>query len=100
MNVTTFSHKYASDGLTISHPDKAIRDFWVCHMQNVREIAEFIGKELGTPCVCNYWVQDGMKDMPANRMKYRAFMKDSFDEVFSKKIFRLNIYMMQRIAEI
>jgi L-rhamnose isomerase len=26
-----------------------------------------------------------MKDMPANRMKYRALMKKSFDEVFTKK---------------
>lgn len=85
MNVTTFSHKYAQSGLTISNPDKNIRAFWVRHMQAVREIAEYIGKELGQVCVCNYWVQDGMKDMPANRMKYRAFMKESFDEVFTKK---------------
>ncbi len=85
MNATTFSHKYASDGLTISNPDKNIRTFWIRHMQAVREIAEYIGKELNQSCVCNYWVQDGMKDMPANRIKYRALMKDSFDEVFSKK---------------
>ena len=43
MNVTTFSHKYAADGLTISNPDNEIRAFWVRHMQNVREIAEYIG---------------------------------------------------------
>ena len=85
MNVTTFSHKYASDGLTISNPDKNIRSFWVRHMQAVREISEYIGRELSEVCVCNYWVQDGMKDMPANRMKYRALMKESFDEVLTKK---------------
>ena len=85
MNATTFSHKYAADGLTISNPDENIRLFWVRHMQAVREIAEYIGKELGQVCVYNTWVQDGMKDMPANRMKYRALMKQSFDEIFSKK---------------
>lgn len=85
MNSTTFSHPKAADGLTISNPDKEIRAFWVKHMQAVREIAEYIGKEMGAPCVYNTWVQDGMKDMPANRMKYRALMKESFDEIFSKK---------------
>ena len=79
MNATTFSHKYAADGLTISNPDEKIRAFWVRHMQAVREIAEYIGKELGQVCVYNTWVQDGMKDIPANRMKYRQLMKQSFD---------------------
>ena len=85
MNATTFSHKYAADGLTISNPDEKIRTFWVRHMQAVREIAEYIGKELGQVCVYNTWVQDGMKDIPANRMKYRQLMEQSFDEIFSKK---------------
>lgn len=85
MNATTFSHPLAADGLTISHPNEEIRSFWVRHMQAVREISEYIGKELGMPCVFNTWVQDGMKDMPADRMKYRALMKQSFDEIFSKK---------------
>lgn len=85
MNATTFSHKYAADGLTISNPNKEVRAFWVRHMQAVREIAEYIGKELGQVCVYNTWVQDGMKDIPADRMKYRKLMKQSFDEIFSKK---------------
>lgn len=85
MNATTFSHKYAADGLTISNPDNRIRSFWVRHMQAVREISEYIGKELGQPCVFNTWVQDGMKDIPADRMKYRILMKQSFDEIFTKK---------------
>ena len=85
MNATTFSHPKAADGLTISNPNKEIRSFWIRHMQATREIAEYIGKELGQVCVYNTWVQDGMKDMPANRMKYRELMKQSFDEIFSKK---------------
>lgn len=85
MNATTFSHEKAADGLTISNPNEEIRAFWVRHMQATREIAEYIGKELGQVCVYNTWVQDGMKDMPVNRMKYRELMKKSFDEIFSKK---------------
>lgn len=85
MNATTFSHPLAQSGLTISSTDEGIRAFWVRHMQAVREIAEYIGKELGQVCVFNTWVQDGMKDMPANRMLYRARMKKSFDEIFSAK---------------
>lgn len=85
MNATTFSHPKAADGLTISNPCEEIRAFWVKHMQAVREIAEYIGKEQGSPCIFNTWVQDGMKDMPANRMKYRELMKQSFDEIFTKK---------------
>jgi len=85
MNATTFSHKFASDGLTISNPNEKIRSFWVRHMQATREISEYIGKELGQVCVHNTWVQDGMKDISTNRMKYRELMKQSFDEIFSKK---------------
>ena len=85
MNATTFSHPLAADGLTISNPNEEIRCFWVRHMQAVREIAEYIGRELNSVCVFNTWVQDGMKDIPADRMKYRFLMKKSFDEIFSKK---------------
>ena len=85
MNATTFGHPKAESGLTISNPNEDIRKFWVKHMQAVREIAEYIGKELDMPCVFNTWVQDGMKDQPANRIKYRKLMKQSFDEIFSAK---------------
>lgn len=85
MNATTFSHPLAESGLTISNPDEGVRSFWVKHMQAVREISEYIGTELGQVCVFNTWVQDGMKDMPANRMLYRGLMKESFDQIFSAK---------------
>lgn len=85
MNATTFGHPLAEENLTISNPRPEIRKFWVRHMQAVREISEYLGRELGTPCVFNTWVQDGMKDMPADRMRYRRFMKESFDDIFSAK---------------
>ena len=85
-NATTFGHPKAVDDLTISHPNKDIRDFWIRHMIASRHISAYIGKEQGSPCVCNYWVQDGIKDIPASRMLYRSYMKDSFDQVFAEKI--------------
>lgn len=92
MNATTFSHPMAESGLTISSTDENIRAFWVWHMKAMREVSEYIGKELGQVCVYNTWVQDGMKDMPANRMIYREQMKRSFDEIFSKKISTEYVY--------
>jgi len=86
MNATTFGHPYASDNLTISNPKKEIREFWIRHMTAVRDISEYIGKQLNQPCVYNTWVQDGMKDMPADRMLYRRLMKESFDRIFARKI--------------
>lgn len=86
MNATTFGHPLAKSNLTISNPDEGIRKFWVRHMQAARRIAEYMGRELGQSCVYNTWVQDGMKDMPADRMLYRRYMMESFDEIFSEKM--------------
>lgn len=85
-NCTTFGHPMADDGLTISNPKENVRGFWVRHMTAARRIAAYMGKELGRVCVYNTWVQDGMKDMPADRMLYRRLMKDSFDQILSEKI--------------
>jgi len=37
-NPTYFSHAKAADGFTLSHPDKAIRDFWIEHGIRCRRI--------------------------------------------------------------
>jgi L-rhamnose isomerase len=39
----------AADGLTLSHPDETVRRFWIDHCKATRRIAEYMGKELGTP---------------------------------------------------
>lgn len=31
----------------------------------------------------NLWVHDGSKDITVNRMKYRALLKDSLDQIFA-----------------
>jgi len=82
-NPSFFSHKMAEKGFTLSSKDKGIRDFWVRHGKQCREIAYNIGKALGKPCVNNFWIPDGSKDLPANRMVYRKILKESLDEIFA-----------------
>lgn len=85
-NPTLFSHEKSDDGLTLSHPDKEIRDFWIKHCIASREIGEYFGKELGTPSLTNIWIPDGYKDIPSDRLTPRARLKDSLDEIFSVNI--------------
>ena len=58
-NPSYFSHPKAADGLTLAHPDSAIRDFWIQHGVACRKIGTAFGQALGTPCVTNVWVPDG-----------------------------------------
>ena len=85
-NPTFFAHKNASDGFTLSHLDKNIRKFWVEHGIACREIGAAMGKQLGTPCVTNFWIPDGYKDIPFDRKAPRERLNDSLDEIFRKKI--------------
>lgn len=85
-NPTLFSHPMAADGLTLSHPDKKVRDYWIQHCQACRKIAEYFGKELGQPCLNNIWIPDGYKDIPADRLGPRQRLKDSLDEIFSQQV--------------
>jgi L-rhamnose isomerase len=92
MNATTFGHPKATSNLTISNPDKDIREFWIKHMKAARRITEFFGKTFNQPSVFNTWVQDGIKDMSPNKMFYRGLMKDSFDQIFSENISKDVLY--------
>ncbi len=85
-NPTFFSHPKASDGLTLSHPDKEIRDFWIRHGIACRKIAAYFAKELGTDCLCNVWIGDGLKDTPADRLGPRMRLKESLDAIFAEKL--------------
>ncbi len=84
-NPTVFSHPLADSGLTLSHPDKKIRDFWIQHCKCCRTIAEYMGKELGQPCLCNLWIPDGFKNTPADRLGPRRRLKESLDEIYARK---------------
>ena len=85
-NPTCFSHPSAADNFTLSHPDAAIRAFWIRHCGASRRIGAAMGKALGTPCVTNVWIPDGMKDTPVDRVGPRDRLKASLDEVFAEPI--------------
>lgn len=87
-NPTYFAHPKAADGLTLSHPNTAIRKFWIEHGIRSREIGAAIGKALGQTCLTNLWIPDGMKDTPADRKGPRERLAEALDAVFKKKIDR------------
>jgi len=85
-NPSCFSHPLSADGLTLSHPDAKIRQFWIEHCQASRRISAYFGRELGTASVMNIWVPDGMKDLPADRLAPRQRLMAALDEVISEKL--------------
>lgn len=84
-NPTFFSHPMADSGLTLSNPDEKVREFWINHGIACRKIAEYFGKELGMTCLCNFWIPDGYKDVPADRFSPRQRYKESMDRILAEK---------------
>ena len=82
-NSTSFSHP-KSGSLSLSNPDKGIREFWIEHTKRCRDIADAIGKAQGDPCIMNLWVHDGCKDVSVNHYLYRSLLKDSLDQIFAE----------------
>lgn len=87
-NPTMFSSPMVVDNLTLSSPKKEVRDYWIRHCINSRKIAEYFGKELKQRSLCNIWIPDGLKDVPADRQGPRRRLKESLDEIFSVKVDR------------
>lgn len=85
-NPTYFSHDKAADGFTLSHPDKAIRDFWIEHGIACRKIGAEMGKQLNSTTVTNFWIPDGYKDIPVDRWEPRQRLADSLDKIFAEDI--------------
>jgi L-rhamnose isomerase len=85
-NPTCFSHPKAAEGFTLSHPDRAIRQFWIEHCIRCRDIGAAIGRALGRTCVTNVWIPDGMKDTPADRNAPRMRLVESLDAIFARSI--------------
>ncbi|MDD3409548.1 MAG: L-rhamnose isomerase [Eubacteriales bacterium] len=85
-NPTFFSHPMVKDGLTLSSPDEVVRAFWIRHGQACRRIAAYFARELGTHCLCNVWIPDGLKDVPADRMAPRLRLQDSLDQIFAEDL--------------
>jgi L-rhamnose isomerase len=85
-NPTYFAHPKAANGLTLSHPDASIQRFWIDHGIICRRIGAAFGKALGTPCVTNVWIPDGMKDTPIDRKGPRRRLAEALDKVFAEPI--------------
>lgn len=85
-NPTCFSHPLADDGLTLSHPDKAVRQFWIDHCKACRTISAYFGKSLGTASIMDIWVPDGSKDLPADRYAPRRRLIESLDAIIAEPI--------------
>lgn len=85
-NPTYFAHEKAKDGFTLAHTDAGIRAFWIEHGRACREIAAEMGKAQGSPCIVNFWVPDGYKDIPIDRMAPRQRLASSLDAIFADSI--------------
>jgi L-rhamnose isomerase len=85
-NPTCFGHFMVKDGLTLSSPCKTTRDYWIEHCRRSRRIADEIGKALNDKVLCNLWVSDGFKDIPADRFTPRLRLKESLDEIFAERL--------------
>lgn len=87
-NPTCFAHPMAASGFTLSSYNPAVRRFWIEHCRACRRIGAYFGRELGSACVTNLWIPDGMKDSPADRLTPRLLLRDSLDQVFAEKLDR------------
>ena len=84
-NSTSFSHPKSGD-LSLSNPDKGIRDFWIEHTKRCRRIANAMGEAQGDPSIMNIWVHDGSKDLTVERKRYREIFAASLDEILAENL--------------
>lgn len=84
-NSTSFSHPKSGD-LSLSNPDKGIRDFWIEHTKRCRKVADAMGRFQGDPCIMNIWVHDGSKDYTVERKRYREIFAESLDEILKEDL--------------
>lgn len=82
-NPTYFSHPMVKDGLTLSSPDEDVRAFWIRHGICCLRIGEYFAKRTGKKCLINFWMPDGLKEIPADRYSPRARMADSLDKILA-----------------
>ena len=85
-NPTFFSHPKAADGLTLSHRDKTIRQFWIAHARACRTIGAAMGQALGSDTVTNIWIPDGYKAPPADRAAPRQRLIESLDAILTEPL--------------
>lgn len=92
-NPTFFSHPMVKDNLTLSSPDEEVRTYWVNHGKACLRIAEYFAQETGYPCVLNFWIPDGYKDIPADRLSPRERFKKSLDQILDTPYDKTKVYV-------
>lgn len=85
-NPTYFAHKLAADGITLTHTNPAIQQFWIAHGQACRRIAAAMGQALGSTCIHNVWIPDGCKESPIDRLAPRIRLRDALDKLFAEPL--------------
>jgi L-rhamnose isomerase len=85
-NPTFFAHPKAESGFTLSHRERAVREFWIQHGIACRRIGAAMGRALGTPCVTNLWIPDGMKDTPVDRRGPRERLLEALDAIYAAPV--------------
>ena len=92
-NPTFFSHPMVKDNLTLSSPDDEVRAYWIKHGIACLKIAEYFATETGECCVLNFWIPDGYKEVPADRLSPRARFKDSLDQILATPYDKSKVYV-------
>ena len=92
-NPTFFSHPMVKDNLTLSSPDDEVREYWIRHGQACIRISEYLANATGKPCVVNFWIPDGCKEVPADRYNPRLRYKDSLDKILSIPYDKKKVYV-------
>ncbi len=92
-NPTFFAHPMVKDDLTLSSPIENIRRFWINHGIACLKIAEYFAEETGVPSVVNFWIPDGYKEIPADRIGPRERFKRSLDEILDTPYDKSKVYV-------
>ena len=82
-NPTFFSHPMC-DPLTLTSTNDEVRQFWIRHGKASIRIGAYLAKETGQTCTVNFWIGDGFKDVPADRIGPRIRYKEALDEILSE----------------
>lgn len=81
-----YSHPMFKDGMSLSHPDKSVRDYWIEHGRRCRRAIAELAREFGTPSLVNYWMPDGFKDMTIDRSAPRRRLAAALDDTMAEPI--------------
>lgn len=85
-NPTFFGHPKSDSGYTLASKDPGVREFWLEHGRRCRRIAAEIGFNQDTPCIDNFWIPDGSKDEPMDRLGHRSILIESLDRLFRENL--------------